>query len=91
MLTAAGPVRSGAALAALAERLGKLRASLGPPPLDARAVELRHAVAAASLIVQAAARRTESRGGHWREDHPAADPAWAGIHLEQLGLPPLPD
>lgn len=87
MLRVAGPVRDGEQLAALAGRLAELRSCIGPPSADPRAVELRHALDAATLIVHAATRRTESRGGHWREDHPASDPAWAGIHLELIGLP----
>ena len=34
-------------------------------------------IAAATLITVAAVARTESRGSHWRTDHPAADPAQA--------------
>src|SRR5262249_46321053 len=34
----------------------------------------------APLLVAAASQRTETRGCHWREDFPDADPAWLG-HL----------
>jgi L-aspartate oxidase len=37
-----------------------------------------HAVATA--LVDAARRREETRGAHWREDFPEADDAWRG-HL----------
>ena len=33
------------------------------------------------LILDAATRRHESRGGHWRADYPQADDAWRG-HLK---------
>lgn len=89
MLHGAGPVRNGDGLAALADRLAALRRSLGAPAASQPGIELHHAVHAASLIVHAAYRRTESRGGHWREDHPAPDPAWAGVHMELVGYPPL--
>jgi succinate dehydrogenase / fumarate reductase flavoprotein subunit len=32
-------------------------------------------------VALAALERTESRGGHTREDHPTMDPAWRGINL----------
>jgi len=56
------------------------------PELDKLAAELasaadagggRAATLVAWLMAQAASRRTESRGGHFRVDHPEPDPAWA--------------
>lgn len=87
MLRGAGPVRTGAALEALGRRLATLTSELGTPAASTNAIELHHAVRAGALIVRAALLRTESRGGHWREDHPDADPNWAGVHLDQVGLP----
>lgn len=83
MLTGAGPVRSEAGLAAVAEALTSWSAELGDPAEDVAEIELHHALRAAALVVDAARLRTESRGGHWREDHPARDPAWDGVHLER--------
>jgi L-aspartate oxidase len=87
MWTGAGPVRSAASLAGVDGALHALAAELGPATADPVHVELDHAVATARLIVAAARRRPESRGGHVREDHPARDPAWAGVHLESVRTP----
>lgn len=35
----------------------------------------------AGMIVSAALKRTESRGSHYREDHPGKDAAWQGVSL----------
>jgi L-aspartate oxidase len=43
---------------------------------------LRLAVATARLICEAALRREESRGVHFRSDHPATEPAWDGRHIQ---------
>ena len=32
-------------------------------------------------VAKAALERTESRGGHTREDFPAMDPQWRGVNL----------
>jgi L-aspartate oxidase len=82
MLAAAGPVRDGAGLAGLAAWLERIADRAPTPAANADAVELHHAVTASRLLVRAATLRTESRGGHIRSDHPTADAAWAGVHLE---------
>ena len=87
MLLGAGPVRNGAGLGALAARLAQLAPQVAASAPSADAVELLHAVRASRLIVQSALLRSESRGGHWREDHPERDPRWNGVHLERVGLP----
>jgi len=54
----------------------------GPAPArDRDGAELASLVTVGRLIVRSALLRAESRGVHWREDHPAADPAWAGVRL----------
>jgi L-aspartate oxidase len=82
MLTGAGPVRTEPGLASLAAAVDTLADELGRPAAEPDEVELVHALRVARVLVRAARLRTESRGGHWREDHPAADPAWADVHLE---------
>jgi L-aspartate oxidase len=86
MLAGAGPSRDAAGLDDLAGRLAVLAERTELPTRDPVSIELHHAVRAARLIVWAARLRTESRGGHWREDHPGSEPAWADTHLERTGL-----
>lgn len=45
------------------------------------ALDLRNMLAVCRCVALAALERTESRGGHTREDHPAMDPKWRGINL----------
>jgi L-aspartate oxidase len=82
MLREAGPVRTAEGLERAAEWLDDQEDRHPAPAADVASIELHHATTAARLIVRAARLRTESRGGHHREDHPASDPNWAGVHLE---------
>ena len=79
MTVGAGVLRSGDSLSAAAARLAELgrRTTCEPSPAAWEATDL-HTVATA--LVSAAALRQETRGAHWREDHPEADDAWRG-HL----------
>jgi succinate dehydrogenase / fumarate reductase flavoprotein subunit len=45
------------------------------------ALDLRNMVLVSRAIAMAALERTESRGGHTREDHPKMDPQWRRINL----------
>jgi len=79
MTRGAGVVRSKESLAGAADQLDVLaqRTSSAPGPAAWEATDL-HAVATA--LVCAATLREETRGAHWREDHPDASDAWLG-HL----------
>lgn len=59
-----GVVRDGIGLTRLITLIDRLEADHGAPP----------ALVAARLIAEAALARRESRGGHYRSDHPAAEP-----------------
>jgi L-aspartate oxidase len=74
----AGVVRSGASLAAAAAALAELHVAVdrataaGPPSADL--AEVANLVDCGEALVASAAARTESRGNHWRRDHPDVDP-----------------
>jgi len=77
----AGIVRSGDALkealagiSVLRRKVPRLSASTGREMLFA--LEVPMALDAAEMIARAALERTESRGAHFREDHPAEDDGW---------------
>jgi succinate dehydrogenase / fumarate reductase flavoprotein subunit len=45
------------------------------------ALDLRNMLVVAECVAQAALLRTESRGGHTRDDYPAMDPDWRKVNL----------
>ncbi|MGN5240538.1 MULTISPECIES: fumarate reductase/succinate dehydrogenase flavoprotein subunit [unclassified Rhodococcus (in: high G+C Gram-positive bacteria)] len=58
------------------------------------AVDLRNMLLVCECVAQAALRRTESRGGHTRDDHPSMDPQWRRTLLVcrvSGGDPVIPD
>lgn len=69
-----GVVRDAAGLTRLIHLVDRLEAAHGAPP----------ALIAARLIAEAAMARRESRGGHYRSDHPASDPAPTHTRLRRL-------
>lgn len=84
MTRGAGVLRSAASLSETAAGL----VALGGMRSRARNVtwEASNLLTVASALVAAAYERTETRGCHWREDFPDADPAWLG-HLH-AGIDP---
>jgi L-aspartate oxidase len=66
-----GVVRSAPGLAAASDGLQRLRPRLDSGPAG------RNLVTVADIVIAAATDRRESRGAHWRADHPAPDPAQA--------------
>jgi succinate dehydrogenase / fumarate reductase flavoprotein subunit len=54
------------------------------------ALDLRNMLLVSRCIAMAALERTESRGGHTREDHPKMDPQWRQLNLV-LALDAVPD
>jgi L-aspartate oxidase len=82
MTADAGAIRTGEGLEKLLESIEAIAAALPAEPIASRAgLELANGVAVGRLIAGSALRRNESRGVHWRDDHPAADPQWAGLRL----------
>jgi succinate dehydrogenase / fumarate reductase flavoprotein subunit len=45
------------------------------------ALDLRNMLVVSECVAQAALLRTESRGGHTRDDHPGMDPSWRQVNL----------
>jgi L-aspartate oxidase len=92
MSQGAGAIRDEGGLRAARKRLEDLGVEVasawgGPtPPLDRAALETANMLVAATAIVDGARDRRESRGTHFRTDHPEADPRWAGRRVRS-GLP----
>jgi L-aspartate oxidase len=80
MSSRVGALRSGAGLAEAAERLAALEERTTAVP-GVPGWETTDLLTVASAITAAAAAREETRGCHWREDHPDADDAWR-LHLD---------
>jgi L-aspartate oxidase len=81
MSTGVGALRSATGLAAAEDRLAGLAAGLGgvhPAPAGWEATDL---LTVAGAVTAAAAAREETRGCHWREDHPGTEDRWR-VHLD---------
>jgi succinate dehydrogenase/fumarate reductase flavoprotein subunit len=85
MATHVGPFRTDASLAQALDRLASLRGALGAAPPGVPGAfdlarldwfDLRNMLLVAETVAVAARRRTESRGAHQREDHPALAADW---------------
>jgi L-aspartate oxidase len=82
MTRGAGVLRSGQTLADTARTLRRL--GDGPIPARTEGWEFANLLTVSTALVAAAAARTETRGCHWREDHPEASPQWRGHLLAAL-------
>lgn len=69
-----GVVRSGEGLAEAMAELERLTVDLGDPGPEV--FEAASLVQLGRAVAELAGRREESRGGHWRSDHPAPVEAW---------------
>ncbi|MGY1820627.1 L-aspartate oxidase [Geodermatophilus sp. SYSU D00079] len=74
-------LRSGAGLAEATDRLAALAAGLGGVGPGVDSWEATDLLTVASAVTAAAAAREETRGCHWREDHPDTEEAWR-VHLD---------
>ncbi|MEJ0068652.1 MAG: FAD-binding protein [Pseudomonadota bacterium] len=88
-----GPFRTEAKLQDALMRLRALRRMIGDTPpgaphrFDLTRIDwfdLRNMLVVAEAVTLAAQARTESRGAHQREDHPALDPAWQRNQILRL-------
>lgn len=75
--TAASLAQAEAALAEIAEVVGSGGAAVSGAADALLLADVRSLVVTGRLMVHAATNRPESRGAHYRADHPAADPALA--------------
>jgi L-aspartate oxidase len=83
MSAGAGVLRSAESLARTADELQALLGRTDDDP-RAEAWEATNLQQVASVLAEAAARREETRGSHWREDFPAADDAhWRARQVAQ--------
>jgi L-aspartate oxidase len=81
MTAGAGVVRTAASLTTAATCLGQLAEERGTDAPTTEAWETANLHAVATALVAHATLREETRGGHWREDHPDRDDVrWRG-HL----------
>jgi L-aspartate oxidase len=77
MTTGAGVLRTGETLRDAASALAAVTSSDDARP-GVEAWEATNLHTVASALVAGAATRAETRGCHWREDHPEADEEWLG-------------
>jgi L-aspartate oxidase len=78
----AGVLRDEKGLTLAGEGLAALRELDGGEP-GTEAWETTNLLTVSAALTAAALRRTETRGTHWRDDHPATDETWRG-HLDTV-------
>ncbi|MGY1806140.1 L-aspartate oxidase [Blastococcus sp. SYSU D00669] len=76
-----GALRTGDGLASAVDTLAELAAGLGPLPPGVQSWEATDLLTVAGALAAAAAAREETRGCHWREDHPDTEEDWR-VHLD---------
>ncbi len=85
-----GIIRKADEISQALERLGELRERFGNIRVEGGreynpgwnlAIDLRNMLLVSECVAKAALERTESRGGHTRDDHPAMDPSWRKVLL----------
>lgn len=82
MTRGAGVLRSADSLGATAKELSRLAEQRATP--HNAAWESTNLLTVATVLVAAARTRRETRGCHWREDHPVAEDEWRGHLLHTL-------
>ncbi len=82
-----GIVRDARGLSSALATFARIAAEVEPPSEDAPPGPLANAALTASFIARAALRRTESRGAHFRSDHPRTLPSWR-LHIGLLATRP---
>ncbi|MGF1662032.1 MAG: fumarate reductase/succinate dehydrogenase flavoprotein subunit [Kineosporiaceae bacterium] len=85
-----GIIRRGPELDRAVERLAAMRERVAAVSVEGHrqynpgwhlALDLRNMLVVSEAVARAAAARTESRGGHTREDFPRMDPQWRRVNL----------
>jgi L-aspartate oxidase len=87
MWSSAGIVRDHEGLARIGEWLARIAEELPELPVDPHLGELRGMLGTSALLVEAANYREESRGAHFRQDHPAVESRFLGTVIQKRGLP----
>jgi len=85
-----GIIRTEAEMKGALERIAELKQRVAALSVEGHrqynpgwhlALDLPHMLLVSECIARAALERQESRGGHTRDDFPAADPDWAKVNL----------
>ena len=87
MWSTAGIVRQQRGLGETAAKLRRLAEELPELPVNPDLLELRGMVGTSELLVEAAQFREESRGAHFRRDHPEVSSRFLGAVVQQRGIP----
>lgn len=83
----AGIVRSGQKLSEAITELQEIKGKLPEKITEYNLLKIKHITDICTLICESAFIRTESRGGHIREDFPEENPRWCVHLIQQKGKP----